>query len=188
VRRCVVRTEMDVMRMDERQRLHWLAASRATLITVGVVWLLMIAWELLQRRLPMFLIVMVPVFAAVRLGFYRFYARDRENRLWVRVLFFVVIAVGHFLAMIVAAVGEFCTSGFLGLFPEPPHAGWIAALNVLEFPILTIAGLSGPLRSSLHDAAMVANSLLWAAVIYSLVSVGLRRTAASGDAELWIAA
>jgi hypothetical protein len=178
---------MDLMHMDERQRLHWLAANRATLMTVGVVWLLMIGWELLQQRFPMFLVVMVPVFAAIRLGFYRFYARDRENRLWLRLLFFALVAAGHFVAATVAAVGEFCTSGFLGLFPEPPHAGWKAMLSVLEFPIVTIAKLSDPFRSYYYGHALVANSLLWAAVIYVLVSLMRRRAAASGDADLGIA-
>jgi hypothetical protein len=70
-------TEMDVLRMDERQRLAWLRANRATLLAVGVAWLGMIGWELLHRRVPVFLIAMVPVFALLRLAFYLLYARTR---------------------------------------------------------------------------------------------------------------
>lgn len=68
-------SEMDALRMDERQRFSWLRANRATLIVVGMVWLGMIAWELLRHRMPIFLIVMVPLFALVRFGFYAYYSR-----------------------------------------------------------------------------------------------------------------
>ena len=70
-------TEMDVLRMDERQRFAWLRANRATLIVVGVTWLGMIVWELVQQRVPLFLVLMVPVFAVLRLVFYLHYARSR---------------------------------------------------------------------------------------------------------------
>jgi hypothetical protein len=63
--------------LDERQRFAWLCANRATLFVVGATWLGMIAWQLAQDRLPLFLIVMVPVFATVRLGFYLYYVRRR---------------------------------------------------------------------------------------------------------------
>lgn len=72
-----MRTEMDAMRMDERQRLAWLQANRATLLVVGVTWLALIVSELFQDRVPGFLIAMVPVFALVRFGCYRFYIRHR---------------------------------------------------------------------------------------------------------------
>ena len=68
-------TEMDVLHMDERQRNSWLRANRATLMVVGVVWLGMIGWELLQQRTPLFLIAMVPLVALVRVGFYTYYSR-----------------------------------------------------------------------------------------------------------------
>jgi hypothetical protein len=67
---------MDVLRMDERQRFAWLRANRATLVIVGITWVAMILWELLQHRMPVFLIVMVPLFAALRLVFYLHYARS----------------------------------------------------------------------------------------------------------------
>lgn len=70
-----MKNEMDAMGFDERQRLAWLLANRATLMVVGVVWLGLIAWELLAGRRPWFLIVMVPGFALVRLGFYRWFMR-----------------------------------------------------------------------------------------------------------------
>lgn len=69
-----MRSEMDVMKMDERMRLCWLLANRMTLVVVGLVWLGMIAWELLHDRVSYFLIAMVPVFALIRLGLYQMYA------------------------------------------------------------------------------------------------------------------
>ena len=70
-----MKTEMDAMNMDERQRFAWLQANRLTLILVGITWLGMIGWEVAQQRSPWFLIAMVPVFAALRFGVYRYYAR-----------------------------------------------------------------------------------------------------------------
>lgn len=70
-----MKTEMDALDMDERRRLHWLQANRATLLTVGATWVSMIGWELLHHRLPVFLIAMAPVFAGLRLGFYLYYSR-----------------------------------------------------------------------------------------------------------------
>ncbi|MBN1458627.1 MAG: hypothetical protein JXA57_03765 [Armatimonadetes bacterium] len=160
-------SEMDIMRMDERQRLHWLHANRATLIVVGVVWLLMIAFELSEGRTPGFLIVMVPIFAAIRFGFYYYYARDREAR-WVEpVLFFILFGFGHWLATVTAWLGEFSTSGFLGLFPEEPaHSIWRGAIRVLEFPLLSIARAVDP--SEQHDWTwiVILNSLLWAGLAF----------------------
>ena len=68
-------SEMDVMQMDERQRRAWLLANRATLLIVGIVWIGMIFWELAHRRVPSFMVAMVPVFALVRFAFYRRYVR-----------------------------------------------------------------------------------------------------------------
>jgi len=68
-------TEMDITRMDERQRYAWLRANRFTLILVGLVWIGMIAWEITRGRFPVFLILMVPVFALVRFLAFRFYSR-----------------------------------------------------------------------------------------------------------------
>ncbi|MFH1689083.1 MAG: hypothetical protein ABIE42_02460 [Candidatus Eisenbacteria bacterium] len=51
-------------------------------MVVGVVWLLMIAFELSEGRTPGFLLVMVAVIAGIQFGFYYYYARDREVR-WV---------------------------------------------------------------------------------------------------------
>ena len=70
-----MKNEMDLTRMDERQRLGWLLANRATLFIVGLCWLAMIAWELIHQRLPLFLVVMVPVFAAVRFVVFMLYTR-----------------------------------------------------------------------------------------------------------------
>jgi fatty acid desaturase len=68
-----VKTEMDVLDMDERQRLSWLQANRVTLMVVGLVWLGLIGWEVSQGRVPWFLVVMVPVFAVVRFAAYRYF-------------------------------------------------------------------------------------------------------------------
>lgn len=68
-----MRNEMDLMHMDEHQRLAWFMANRGTLIAVGGVWLAMIGWDLTHGRMPGFLLVMVPVFALLRAGLYRFY-------------------------------------------------------------------------------------------------------------------
>jgi hypothetical protein len=61
-----MKNEMDVVRMDERQREAWLRANRATLMVVGLVWLGMIVWELTHHRVPWFMITMVPVFGGIR--------------------------------------------------------------------------------------------------------------------------
>ncbi len=67
--------EMDLLRMDERQRAAWLLANRATVIVVGLTWIAMIVWELAHDRSPLFLVVMVPVFAMFRGLFYLYYLR-----------------------------------------------------------------------------------------------------------------
>ena len=70
-----MKSEMDAMDLDERQRTCWLEANRLTLMLVGLVWLGLIGWELTQGRTPYFLIVMVPVIALVRLAAYKYYLR-----------------------------------------------------------------------------------------------------------------
>jgi hypothetical protein len=72
-------TEMDLLRMDERQRTAWLRANRLTLWVVAMVWLGMIGWELAAGRTPAFLMAMVPVFALVRFGAYRWYQRTGSD-------------------------------------------------------------------------------------------------------------
>lgn len=170
-----MRDEMDLLRMDERQRLHWLQANRATLMAVGVVWLLMIGAEFLNGRTPMFLIAMVPIFAGLRLGFYLFFARTRRVRRLHAAVFFILVALGHFGATVAAATGEFATSGFLGLFPEPGHAAWHTALNVLGFPLLTLFGKASAFGRHQYDWMISLNSLIWAAVIFLTARAFLRR-------------
>ena len=70
-----VLTEMDLMQMDERQRLAWLQANRLTLFAVGITWIGMIAWEFAHQRTPAFLMIMVPAFAALRFFVYLYHAR-----------------------------------------------------------------------------------------------------------------
>jgi hypothetical protein len=170
-------SEMNLMRMDERQRFHWLRANRATLMVVGVVWLLMIAFELTEGRTPGFLIVMVPIFAGIRFGFYYYYARDREVRWVERVLFVVLFGFGHWAATAAAWVGEFSTSGLFGIFPEEPaHSAWVTARHILEFPLLTIVRHSGLSEQSVWaNVLMVLNSALWAGGAYFLVWAARRR-------------
>ena len=71
--------EMTLLKMDRRQREAWLLANRATLMAVGLLWLGLIAVELLAGRTPIVLIALVPVIALVRLAFYRYY-RTRTPR------------------------------------------------------------------------------------------------------------
>jgi hypothetical protein len=188
-----MKSEMDIMRMDERQRLHWLQANRATLIVVGVVWLLMILFELTEGRTPAFLIVMVPIFASLRFGFYYYYARDRDIR-WIEpTLFFVLFGLGHWAATAAAWVGEFSTSGLFGLFPEEPaHSIWSGAIRVLEFPLLTLGRRLDPFGNALADVAAILNSALWATTAFLLVRAargrrsrcGRRHGVSAGEAEL----
>jgi len=72
-----MKTEMDVLALDERQRDCWLRANRLTLLSVGLVWLGMIGWEISQGGMPYFMMAMVPVFAAVRLVAYLLYSRGQ---------------------------------------------------------------------------------------------------------------
>jgi hypothetical protein len=69
-----MKNEMELMNMDERQRLAWFMANRGTVIAVGAVWIGMIAWELTHGRVPAFLMIMVPFFALLRAGLYFFYS------------------------------------------------------------------------------------------------------------------
>lgn len=74
-----MKTEMEIMDLDERQSLAWLQANRVTLMLVGLTWIGMIVWELAQGRFPMFLITMVPVFALARFLTYRRCQRTRDD-------------------------------------------------------------------------------------------------------------
>jgi carbon starvation protein CstA len=175
-----MRTEMDVMRMDERQRMHWLLANRATLMFVGVVWLLMILFELLEGRTAEFLIVMVPVFAAVRFGFYFYFARDRDIKWIDRALFLALVGLGHWLATMTAWVGEFSTSGLLWFVPDhPTHGFWSATARILEFPLGTFMSDASGIPDWLGYLLMALNSLLWACGAYLLVWAARRRAVRS---------
>jgi hypothetical protein len=70
-----MKTEMDVLRMDERQRYCWLMANRVTLMVVGLVWVGMIAYELFNNRVPYFYIIMAPTFAVIRFSAYLIYSK-----------------------------------------------------------------------------------------------------------------
>jgi hypothetical protein len=66
--------------MDERQRVCWLYANRAMIFIIGAVWLGIIGWELSQGRTPLFMIVMVPVLALVRLFIYLYYSKKLQSQ------------------------------------------------------------------------------------------------------------
>lgn len=169
-------SEMDIMGLDERQRGHWLLANRATLMFVGLVWLLMIAFELTEGRTPVFLLAMVPVFAGTRFGFYFFYARDREVRWVERALFVGLVALGHWLATVVAWLREFSTGSFFWFQPaEPSHAFWSGAVRVLGFPILTSIPEDQGGSDWLGVALTILNSLVWAGAVYLVVWAARRR-------------
>lgn len=70
-----MKNEMDLLKLDERQRLSWLLANRATLIIVGLVWIALTFYEAAQGRVHWFLIFCVPIFGLIRFGFYRFHLR-----------------------------------------------------------------------------------------------------------------
>jgi hypothetical protein len=71
----MMKTEMDAMNMDERQKFHWLMANRVTLMIVGMVWIGMIVYHAVQDNvMPYFLIIMVPVMALIRFVVYKYYA------------------------------------------------------------------------------------------------------------------
>jgi hypothetical protein len=167
---------MDVMRMDERQREYWLLANRATLMVVGAVWLLMILFELLEGRSAEFLIAMVPIFAAVRFGFYFYFARDRDIRWIERVVFLVLVGLGHWFATMAAWAVEFSTSGFLWFVPShPTHGLWLGMARVLEFPLGTLLSDTSRVPDWLEIVLMALNSLLWAGAAYVLVWAARKR-------------
>jgi hypothetical protein len=171
-----MRSEMDVMRMDERQRTYWLLANRATLMVVGAVWILMILFELLEGRSAGFLVAMVPIFAAVRFGFYFYFARDRDIKWIESVVFLVLVGLGHWLATMTAWVAEYSTSGFLWFVPShPTHGLWLAAARVLEFPLGTFFPGPTGLPDWLEWILIALNSLLWAGAAYLLVRTARRR-------------
>jgi len=71
-----MKNEMEVLNMDERQKLYWLMANRVTLMIVGLVWIGMIIYKAVYYHIiPYFLIIMVPVFGLIRFIVYKYYAR-----------------------------------------------------------------------------------------------------------------
>lgn len=74
-----MKSEMDILKMTEPERICWLRANRVTLLVVGVVWVLMIFQQLLKGNTPWFLIVMVPIFALLRFSAYRYYKKSMSS-------------------------------------------------------------------------------------------------------------
>jgi hypothetical protein len=75
-----MKSEMDLLRMDERQRLCWLFANRAMIFIIGAIWLGIIGYELLQGRTQWFMIIMVPILALTRLVIYLYYSKKLNSR------------------------------------------------------------------------------------------------------------
>jgi hypothetical protein len=73
-------SEMDILKMNDRQRIAWLQANRLTLMFVGLAWLGMIIWEFIQGNIPVFLLVMVPFFAIFRFLSYRRYKQPTRQK------------------------------------------------------------------------------------------------------------
>jgi hypothetical protein len=73
----LLKTEMDAMNFDERQRFCWLAANRVTPVIVELVWIGLIARDIINHETPWFMIAMVPVFAFIRFAAYRIYLRRK---------------------------------------------------------------------------------------------------------------
>ena len=73
-----MKNEMDLMRMDGPQRDAWLRANRLTLMTVGIVWIGMIANRFADGTTPWFLMAMVPVFASIRFAAFLYIKRSRR--------------------------------------------------------------------------------------------------------------
>ncbi len=77
-----MKNEMEILKMDERQRLCWLLANRLTLIVVGLCWLGLTLYKLLHGEIPYFLMIMLPIFAIVRASAYFIYkSRSSKSRL-----------------------------------------------------------------------------------------------------------
>ncbi|UCH84775.1 MAG: hypothetical protein JSW50_03525 [Candidatus Latescibacterota bacterium] len=74
-----MKNEMDLMKMDGPERYAWLRANRLTLITVGLVWIGMIAARINEGVTPWFLIAMVPVFAMIRFAAFLYIKRSRQT-------------------------------------------------------------------------------------------------------------
>jgi len=70
-----MKSEMDLMKMDERQRLCWLQANRAIIFVIFIAWLGIIISEIVNHRIPYFMIIMIPVFAIIRYLFYIYFNR-----------------------------------------------------------------------------------------------------------------
>jgi len=70
------KNEMDILGMSESEKICWLMANRLTLFVVGIIWIGMILNQLKEGTVPLFMIVMVPVFALFRLAVYRYYRKS----------------------------------------------------------------------------------------------------------------
>jgi hypothetical protein len=70
-----MKTEMDVLKMDERQKLCWLMANRAIIFVIFIAWAGIIIRDFLQGRNPIVMIILIPVLALIRFLFYLYYSK-----------------------------------------------------------------------------------------------------------------
>jgi len=120
--------EMDILRMDERQRAAWLLANRATVIAVGLTWLGMIVWELAHDRQPLFLIVMVPVFALFRVALYLGYLRATPSAGRARLASGALRLIAALLLLVTAFLPLVTTQ-------QGTQTGWRVALDGWDFAL-----------------------------------------------------
>lgn len=88
----------------------------------------------------------------------------------------LLLSAAHWIVTLVCLVGEQMTARFLAIFePGPSHPVWSAFLAAFEFPLLTVYRLVDPVRLSHYLPVMIANSLLWGYLLYTLIRFLRRR-------------
>lgn len=82
-----------------------------------------------------------------------------------KIITLFVIAAVHLIITIVCGVAEFSTDSFIFTPASPAHGFWSIALQIVEFPLLTITRAQDPMNPPFYPYIMALNSLLWATVI-----------------------
>jgi hypothetical protein len=168
-----MKSEMDLLHMDERQRLAWLMANRGTVMAVGATWIGMIVWELVQGRAPVFLIAMVPVFALVRVGLFfhycsRPFVEESPRRDFTRVAKIgaaVLLGLSVFLPLyrMERWAGDDTVYGYAWRMALDDPATILPLAFAYFWPILTLMLGRGTTRGSISMLNQVAEPLLAAA-------------------------
>lgn len=174
-----MKNEMDLLRMDERQRLAWFMANRGTVIAVGAVWIGMIGWELTHGRVPAFLLIMVPVFALLRAGLYFHYssrsfvgtesARDPRFVLYVKSAAGILLAAAALLPIYSVADphGQGTQYRYAWDLVKDDTAAFILPALVYLWPLLILAMSRLWSRSFLQGLIQYAEPVLaaWSAIV-----------------------